>query len=126
MRARGIKDNMSKTVKDLEKLSIDIIRHYMELKSFVDCINQNNIFRISHDDIEGTKMLVSKLEQGMSKLNPIQKELVKLRYLDGLDWQLTSESIGCSKRTAYNRNKEAVSIIVQALFGENIERNSVS
>lgn len=71
-------------------------------------------------------MLVYKLDDAMSRLSPIQKELIKLRYLEGLDWQSTSESLGCSIRTAHNRNKEAVNIIVQNLFGENIERNNVN
>ncbi|MBU5308407.1 hypothetical protein NSA24_00755 [Clostridioides mangenotii] len=109
---------MVKATKEIEKFSIDILRYYKELRSFIDGINDNNIFSISNDDIEGTKRLVNKLEQALSKLNPDQKELIKLRYIDHLDWELISESISCSKRTAHNRNKEAVSIIVQTLFNE--------
>ena len=56
----------------------------------------------------------------------MSRELIKLRYLEGLDWQLTSECIGYSERTAHSRNKEAISIIVQALFNEKIERKNLN
>ncbi|GEM_PF-2470807 len=112
--------------KEYEKFAIDILKHYRELKLFINSTSGKNVLNISHNDIEGTKRLVYKLDKAMSMLNPIQRELIKLRYLDGLDWQLTSENIGCSIRTAYNRNKEVINIIVQALFGENIERDSLN
>lgn len=109
---------MDKVTKDKEKFSIDILKHFKELSYFTDEIIDNNIFCISNEDIESTKRLVSKLEYAISKLNPTQKELIKLRYIDHLDWDFISESISCSKRTAHNRNKEVVSIIVQTLFNE--------
>ncbi|MBU5308514.1 sigma-70 region 4 domain-containing protein [Clostridioides mangenotii] len=112
--------------KEYEKFAIDILKHYRELKLFINNTSGKNVLNISYNDIEGTKRLVYKLDKAMSMLNPIQRELIKLRYLDGLDWQLTSENIGCSIRTAYNRNKEVINIIVQALFGENIERDSLN
>jgi len=100
MRARGMKDNMEYLNKEYEKFAIDILKHYRELKLFINSTSGKNVLNI--------------------------KELIKLRYLEGLDWQSTSESLGCSIRTAHNRNKEAVNIIVQNLFGENIERNNVN
>lgn len=109
---------MDKETKEIEKFSIDILRHYKELRSFVDRINDNNIFSISNEDIEGTNRLVSKLEQALRKLNPTQRELIKLRYLDGFDWDLVCDNIGSSKRTAHNINKEAVSLIIRTLFIE--------
>lgn len=126
MRAREMKDNMENINKEYEKFAIDILRHYKELKLFIKSTSEKNVLNISHNNIKNTTMLVYKLDKAMSMLNPVQKKLIKLRYLEGLDWQLTSESIGCSKRTAHNRNKDAVSIVVQTLFGENIERNSIN
>ena len=72
----GDKGFMDKATKEIEKFSINILRHYKELRSFIDGINDNNIFCISNADIECTKRLVSKLEKAMSKLNPIQKKLI--------------------------------------------------
>jgi DNA-directed RNA polymerase specialized sigma24 family protein len=112
--------------KEFEKFAIDILRHYKELKLFIKSTSEKNVLYISHKNIEDTQILVNKIDKAMSSLSPIHRELIKLRYLNGLDWQLTSESLGCSIRTAYNRNKEVISIIVQALFGENMERNSVN
>lgn len=112
--------------KEYEKFAIDILKHYRELKLFINSTSGESVLNIGHKDIEDTKVLVYKLDKAMSMLNPVQKQLIKLRYLEGLDWQLTSESIGCSKRTAHNRNKEAISIIIQTLFGENIERDDVN
>lgn len=111
-----MKDNMEYLNKEYEKFAIDILKHYRELKLFINSTSGKNVLNISNKDIEDTKRLVNKLDKAMSRLNPIQKELIKLRYLKGLDWQLTSESIGCSKRTAHNKNKEAISIIVRVLF----------
>jgi hypothetical protein len=126
MRAREMKDNMEYINKEYEKFAIDILKHYKELKLFIKSTSEKNVLNISHKNIEDTTMLVYELDKAMSMLNPIQRELIKLRYLEGLDWQLTSDSIGCSIRTAHNRNKEVISIIVLALFGENIERNRVN
>lgn len=117
---------MEYTNNEYEKFAIDILKHYRELKLFINRTSGKNVLNINHKNIEDTKRLVHKLDTAMSMLNPIQRELIELRYLERLDWQLTSESIGCSKRSAYNSNKEAISIIVQTLFGENIERNCVN
>jgi len=123
---RGEMDNMKYTNKEYEKFAIDILRHYKQLNLFIDRTSAENVLNISYEDIFETKKLVNKLDKAMNSLSPIQRKLVKLRYLEGLDMQSTSESLGCSIRTAHNRNKEALSIIVQTLFGENIERNSVN
>lgn len=112
--------------KEYEKFAIDLLKHYRELKLFINSTSGKNVLNISHKDIEDTKELVDKLDKAMSMLNPIQRELIELRYLERLDWQLTSESLGCSKRTANTRNKEVINIIVQTLFGEHIKRNSVN
>ncbi len=117
---------MKYTNKEYERFAIDILKHYRELKLFINSTSGENILNIGHKDIEDTKVLVYKLDKAMSMLNPVQKKLIKLRYLEGLDWQLTSDSIGCSKRTAHNRNKEVISIIIQTLFGKNIEKNSLN
>lgn len=111
--------------KEYEKYAIDILKHYRELKLFIKSTSDRNVLNISHKDIEDTKGLVDKLDKAINMLNPIQKKIIKLRYLERLDWQLTSESMGCSKRTAHNRNKEAVSIVVQALFSEKIEKENL-
>lgn len=112
--------------KEYEKFAIDILKHYSELKLFIKSTSGKNVLNISNKDIEDTKRLVNKLDKAMSGLNPIHMKLIKLRYLEGLDWQLTSESIGCSIRTAYNRNKEVISIIVESLFGLSIEKDNVN
>jgi DNA-directed RNA polymerase specialized sigma24 family protein len=125
MRARRMKDNMEYINKEYEKYAIDILKHYRELKLFIKSTSDRNVLNISHKDIEDTKGLVDKLDKAINMLNPIQKKIIKLRYLERLDWQLTSESMGCSKRTAHNRNKEAVSIVVQALFSEKIEKENL-
>jgi len=94
MRAREMKDNMENINKEYEKFTIDILRHYKELKLFIKSTSEKNVLNISHTNIKNTTMLVYKLDKAMSMLNPVQKKLIKLRYLEGLDWQLTSESIG--------------------------------
>lgn len=121
-----MKDNMEYLNKEHEKFAIDILKHYRELNLFINSTSGKNVLNISHKNVEDTTMLVYKLDDAMSRLSPIQRELIKLRYLEGLDWKSTSESLGCSIRTAHNRNKESISIIVQTLFSENIEGNSVN
>ena len=44
----GDKGFMDKATKEIEKFSINILRHYKELRSFIDGINDNNIFCISN------------------------------------------------------------------------------
>jgi hypothetical protein len=59
MRARGMKDNMEYLNKEYEKFAIDILKHYRELKLFINTSNSSvkNVLRISHKNIEGTKIL---------------------------------------------------------------------
>ncbi len=76
--------------KEYEKFAIDILKHYRELKSFIKSTSGKNVLNISHKDIEDTKELVDKLDKAITMLNPIQRELIELRYLERLDWQLTS------------------------------------
>ncbi len=61
---------------------------------------------------------IDELDMAMESLRPIYKQVISLRYIDGLEWGLVSAEVGYSERQCKRIAKAAIARIADIFYGE--------
>lgn len=61
---------------------------------------------------------LDELDMAMDSLRPIYKQIVSLRYIDGLEWGLVSCEVGYSERQCKRIAKAAIARMADIFYGE--------
>jgi RNA polymerase sigma-70 factor (ECF subfamily) len=95
-------------------------------KQLVFSIPDEDFIALSHNDCSYEDLLIAyqteeetknRVRQAVDKLSPRQKELIRLRYYEGLSLEEISEKLNISLRTIYNTIHSAITLLRKELHG---------
>lgn len=68
------------------------------------------------------KKLKNKLDKAINNLSPIHRQIIQLRYQEGLEWKYICDKVCYEERQLRTKKNEAVKSIAIALFGSRVYR----
>lgn len=71
-------------------------------------------------DLYHEKSLIKKIDKAINNLDPIRKEIIKLRYFDKIKWNIMVTKVYGDEKTLRKYKKEAVTSIAIELFGSKV------
>lgn len=71
-------------------------------------------------DLYHEKSLIKKIDKAINNLDPIRKEIIKLRYFDKMKWDTMITKVSGDEKTLRKYKKEAVTSIAIELFGSKV------
>lgn len=105
IRYDDIKTSSTNSVsKELENKVIDVVA----------CIQDAEI------EVYKEKRLKNKIDKAINNLNPARKQIIKLRYLEGMGWTEMAQEIYYDEKTLRKYKNEAVKSIAVELFGSRV------
>lgn len=66
------------------------------------------------------KRLKKQIDRALNNLKPIRKQIIELRYLEGMDWTTMSQELHYDEKTLRKYKNEAVKSIAVELFGSKV------
>lgn len=66
------------------------------------------------------KKLKNKLDKAINNLSPIHKQIIQLKYQEGLEWKYICDKVCYEERQLRTKKNEAVKSIAVALFGSKV------
>ncbi|MDM8127019.1 sigma factor-like helix-turn-helix DNA-binding protein [Paraclostridium benzoelyticum] len=66
------------------------------------------------------KRLKKQIDRAINNLKPIRKQIIELRYLEGMDWTTMSQELHYDEKTLRKYKNEAVKSIAVELFGSKV------
>lgn len=99
----------------LKKIKAEKLRESKEEFAF-DQVDQHDISYEDHlTQIQSDNQLKARLSKSLDKLTNRQRELLRLKFFDGLDYDDIALECNISKRTAYNIIHESLKILKEDL-----------
>lgn len=99
----------------LKKIKAEKLREFKEESAF----SESSQYDISYEDyitrIQSDTQLKNRLSRSLGKLSARQRELLKLKFFDGLNYDEIAHQCQISKRTAYNIVHESLKVLREEL-----------
>lgn len=125
----GYLEHEVENLKARHKLSIRAIR-YDDVKT----CNTNNVSKeienkvidvvsyVQDAEIEAykEKRLIKRIDRAINNLSPIHKQIIQLRYQEGLEWKYICEKVCYEERQLRTKKNEAIKSIAVQLFGSKV------
>jgi hypothetical protein len=89
----------------------------MTERKAIDRIEEETELKI---ELYRNKKLKKEIDQIINNLTPIHKDIVKYRYIDGLQWIEITEKLNYEERQLRNKKNEAVKSVARKLFGAKV------
>lgn len=90
--------------KELENKVIDVVGHIQDAE--IEAYKE--------------KKLKNKLDKAINNLSPIHKQIIQLKYQEGLEWKYICDKVCYEERQLRTKKNEAVKSIAVALFGSKV------
>jgi DNA-directed RNA polymerase specialized sigma24 family protein len=73
-------------------------------------------------ELDEENSLIKQIDRAINSLSTIYKDIIQMKYIEGLDWQKIIDMTNYSERQLRNKKNHAVRSIAIALFGSKVFR----